>query len=103
MKSSLKLLLAFSLMLILSSCFALQNFSKNTKTSQSYALNNIFLDPKLLSEKKVYLNFRNSTIYEDFNLFNEIKNRKKFHNLSSHIIKFESNINILYYTLIILR
>jgi hypothetical protein len=102
MKSSLKLLLAFLLMLILSSCFALQNFSKNTKTSQSYALNNIFLDPKLLSEKKVYLNFRNSTIYEDFNLFNEIKNKLKSKGIEvvdENMAPIHIQVNLRYYGL----
>ena len=73
-KLSSKLLLTL-FALILNSCFAIKNYSKNTKTTQNYSSNNIFLQPSSLAQKSVYINFRNSTIYQEFNLQNEIEEK----------------------------
>lgn len=102
MKSSFKLLLAILLSLILSSCFALQNFSKNTKTTQGYSSGSIFLDPDLISKKQVYLNFRNSTIYEDFEVQTEIENilkKRNFEIVESVDAPIRIQANLRYYGL----
>lgn len=68
MQSGVKLLLSVSLIFLLSSCFALQNFSGSVSSVQGYSSNNVFLNPEVLSGKKIYINFRNSTIYDELNL-----------------------------------
>jgi hypothetical protein len=73
MKSGFRLLLSILLNIFLSSCFATQNFSKNTKTIQSYTTDNIIIDPFISAKKEIYLTLTNSTIYEKLDLENSLK------------------------------
>jgi hypothetical protein len=105
MLSSLKLLLALILTLTLnmslSGCFALQNVFSSANTTQSYFTENIFLDPLILSKKTIYINFRNSTIFENLDAKEDIKQKLEFEGYEIVNSPLEAGIliqsNIRYY------
>lgn len=76
MQSS-KILLLSLVLTILNSCSAFNNFSGRISTTQSHYTESIFLSPEALKSKKLYLYYKNSTIYSDFNLEDKIKESYK--------------------------
>ena len=99
MQSGKMLLLSFML-IILSSCSAFNNFSGRVNTTQSYYTESIFLSPEALKSKKLYVYYKNSTIYEEFDLGDKINanyKKKDFLLTNAEEATLIIQVNIKYY------